>query len=40
MASLADGRQIFMHPMVIGELACGNLGDRNDVLRYLEGCPE
>ena len=39
MASLADGRQIFMHPMVIGELACGNLGDRNDVLRYLARLP-
>ena len=39
MASLEDGHQIFMHPMVIGELACGNLANRNDVLRYLSRLP-
>ncbi len=39
MASLEDGRQIFMHPMVIGELACGNLTNRNDVLRYFSRLP-
>lgn len=39
MASLEDGRQIFMHPMVVGELACGNLANRNDVLRYLSRLP-
>ncbi len=39
MATLEEGRQIFMHPMVIGELACGNLADRNDVLRYLARLP-
>ena len=37
LASLHDGRQIFMHPMVIGELACGNLADRNATLRFLAG---
>ena len=40
MASLHDGRQIFMHPMVIGELACGNLPNRYDVLEQLEGLPQ
>lgn len=33
--SLQDQRQIFIHPMVIGELACGNIRDRVKVLRYL-----
>ena len=40
MASLHDGRQIFVHPMVIGELACGNLPNRYDVLEHLEGLPQ
>ena len=39
MVSLLDGRQIIIHPMVIGELACGNLSDRNEVLRYLARLP-
>ena len=39
MAALHSGRQIFVHPMVIGELACGNLPNRNEVLRYLARLP-
>lgn len=40
LASLEDGRQIVIHPMVIGELACGNLPNRYDVLEHLEGLPQ
>ena len=28
------------HPLVIGELACGNLSDRQTVLRLLRSLPE
>ena len=36
---LFDG-QIAMHPMVIGELACGNLPGRANVLTLLGGLPK
>lgn len=36
---LEDG-QVLMHPMVIGELACGNLPDREYVLGLLKGLPQ
>ena len=39
IAFLVDRRQIVIHPMVIGELACGNLSNRNEVLRYLARLP-
>ena len=39
VASLVDKRQIVIHPMVIGELACGNLSNRQEVLRYLSRLP-
>ena len=38
--ALLDRRQIIIHPMVIGELACGNLPNRYDVLEQLEGLPQ
>ncbi len=31
--------QVFMHPMVVGELACGNLPERTDTLKDLEALP-
>ena len=40
LISLLDGGQIVIHPMVIGELACGNLPNRFDVLEHLEGLPQ
>ena len=40
MVSLENSRQILIHPMVIGELACGNLPNRYDVLKRLEGLPQ
>ena len=40
LISLLDKSQIVIHPMVIGELACGNLPNRYDVLEHLEGLPQ
>ncbi len=37
--TLLDRRQIVIHPMVIGELACGNLPNRHRVLEQLKGLP-
>ena len=37
--ALLDRGQIAIHPMVIGELACGNLPNRYEVLEQLEGLP-
>ena len=38
-SSLLEQGQIVIHPMVIVELACGNLPNRNEVLRYLARLP-
>jgi predicted nucleic acid-binding protein len=37
-AALQAG-EVFIHPWVIGELACGNLSDRGRVLQLLQGLP-
>jgi predicted nucleic acid-binding protein len=37
-ALLADG-EVLMHPFIIGELACGNLRRRTEVLAALESLP-
>ncbi len=39
MSVLHADRQIVMHPMVIGELACGNLPERSNALSYLASLP-
>ena len=36
---LSDGL-VLLHPMVVGELSCGNLRDRGLVLDYLERLPQ
>lgn len=36
--SLSSG-QVYMHPMVVGELACGNLPNRAATLEELESLP-
>ena len=36
---LLDERQVLMHPMVIGELACGNLRDRDTLLAKFRQMP-
>jgi predicted nucleic acid-binding protein len=32
--------QIFCHPVVIGELACGNLSQRKERIKFLRGLPQ
>lgn len=36
---LLEANQILMHPMIIGELACGNLRNRSNLLNLLNGLP-
>jgi predicted nucleic acid-binding protein len=36
---LLEAGQVTTHPFVIGELACGSLGRRGEVLRLLEALP-
>lgn len=33
LAEFIDAEEVLMHPMIIGELACGNLSDREKRLR-------
>lgn len=39
LARLLDRGQVLMHPFVVGELACGNLRNRDEVLDLLERLP-
>ena len=39
LVALLYDNQVLMHAMVIGELACGNLRDRGQTLRFLSGLP-
>ena len=34
-----EGGRVLIHPFVLGELACGNLEKRDEVLRLLGGLP-
>lgn len=34
-----EGGEVVMHPWVIGELACGNLRHRTQILNLLQGLP-
>jgi len=36
---LLEGGRVITHPFVIGELACGSLGRRDEVLRLIEALP-
>jgi len=40
LATLLQGGEVLIHPWVIGELACGNLRNRSQVLDLLQGLPE
>jgi predicted nucleic acid-binding protein len=40
LAELLDTSQAFAHPFVIGELACGNLRNREEMLRLLNDLPQ
>jgi predicted nucleic acid-binding protein len=39
LATLLQEGEVLIHPWVIGELACGNLRNRGDVLELLQGLP-
>jgi predicted nucleic acid-binding protein len=39
LATLLQEGSVLIHPWVIGELACGNLRNRRDVLELLQGLP-
>lgn len=39
LAALLNGSQVLMHPFVLGELACGNLQNRTEVLALLKNLP-
>ena len=40
LAVLLDQNQILIHPMVIGELACGNVSNRAEVFGLLRSLPQ
>ena len=39
LATLLQAGEVLIHPWVIGELACGNLRNRSQVLELLQGLP-
>ena len=39
LANLLQEGEVLIHPWVIGEIACGNLRNRNQVLNLLQGLP-
>ncbi len=39
LAELLETGHALSHPLIIGELACGNLGDRQTVLALLDNLP-
>jgi hypothetical protein len=40
MASVLGAAEVHCHPFVIGEIACGNLRKRRDILSLLKNLPE
>ena len=40
LESLLDDEQVLCHPFIIGELACGNLRNREEILNLLASLPE
>ena len=39
LAAALGGGRVMMHPFVLGELACGNLANRSEVLKLLGDLP-
>ncbi|MEN8166078.1 MAG: type II toxin-antitoxin system VapC family toxin [Pseudomonadota bacterium] len=40
LVTLLNESKVLLHPFVIGELACGNLRNRTEVLRLLKDLPQ
>ena len=39
LAAMLNGSEVLMHPFVLGELACGNLRNRTEVLALFKDLP-
>jgi predicted nucleic acid-binding protein len=39
LGSVLENSEVLMHPFVLGELACGNMANRSEVLRLLGDLP-
>ena len=39
LQKLLHGGEVVCHPFIVGELACGNLKNRNEILTYLQSLP-
>jgi predicted nucleic acid-binding protein len=39
LAQLLDLEQVLIHPFVVGELACGNLANRKEIIALLHALP-
>jgi len=40
LVSLLEQDEVVCHPFVLGELACGNLSNRTEILRLLQSLPQ
>lgn len=40
LARLLEQEEVVCHPLVIGELACGNLSNRTEILSLLQSLPQ
>ncbi len=40
LVELLNASRVLMHPFVLGELACGNLRNRSEILSLLKGLPQ
>ncbi|TCO74877.1 type II toxin-antitoxin system VapC family toxin [Chromatocurvus halotolerans] len=39
LVGLLENDQVLMHPFVVGEIACGNLGNRETILSLMDSLP-
>ena len=39
LEKLLDDGEVVCHPFIVGELACGNLKNRHEILTYLQSLP-
>jgi predicted nucleic acid-binding protein len=40
LVALLDNAEVFCHPFIVGELACGHLGSRSTILEMLNDLPD
>ena len=40
LEALLHGGRVVCHPFIVGELACGNLGNRSEIISLLQRLPE